>query len=73
MDQECKVRDRRRSDTDQVLTINHDDAEWSVVSFMTPSAPYENFFFEFWSGMVARVTLKGIDGETTRSGACGLI
>ena len=43
IDQERKLGDRRRSDTVVVLTINHADLRLSVVSFMTPSAPYEQY------------------------------
>ena len=74
-DQERKLGDRRRSDTVVVLTINHADQRLGVVSFMTPSAPYEKSKFLGSGGsMVARLKLKGIDGRAPpRSGACGSI
>ena len=64
IDEERKLGDRRRSDTVVVLTINHADWRWRVVSSMTPSAPYDisKFWGSGWS-MVARLKLKGIDGR----------
>ena len=41
---------------------NHADWRLEVVSFMTPSAPYEKCFFVSGRSMVARVKLEGIDG-----------
>ena len=48
-----------------VLTVNHANQRFGVVSFMTPSAPFEKskFLGSGWS-MVARLKLKGIDGRT---------
>ena len=64
IDQERKLGDRRRSDTVVVLTINHADKRLGIVSFMTPSAPYEKSKFLGTGGsMVARLKLKGIDGR----------
>ena len=64
IDQERKLGDRRRSDTVVVLTINHADQRLEVVSFMTPSAPYEESkFLGSGRSMVTRLKLKGIDGR----------
>ena len=59
-----KLGDRRRSDTVVVLTMNHADKKLGVVSFVTPSAPYEKSkFLGSGRSMVARLKLKGIDGR----------
>ena len=63
IDQERKLGDRRRSEA-VVLTITHADQRLGVVSFMTPSAPYEKSKFLGSGGsVVARRILEGIDGR----------
>ena len=45
--------------------MNHANKRVGVVSFMTPSAPFEKSkFLGSGESMVARLKLKGIDGRT---------
>ncbi len=62
--QERKLRDRKRSDTVVVSTINYANSGWAIVAFSTSSALYEKSKSLGSGGsMVARLKLKGIDGR----------
>ncbi|GKD38928.1 hypothetical protein Tco_1259135 [Tanacetum coccineum] len=64
INQERKLRARRRSDTVLVSTINDVDQGSADVAYRTPLAPYEKSKFLGSGGsMVARLKLKGIDGR----------
>ncbi|KAK7288817.1 hypothetical protein RIF29_02319 [Crotalaria pallida] len=64
INQERKLRARRRSDTVLVSTINDADQGSADVAFRTPLAPYEKSKSLGSGGsMVARLKLKGIDGR----------
>ena len=61
-----KVKNRSRSDTVLVLTINHADERLEVVIYETPAAPYEKSKSLGAGGdLVARLKLRGIDGRAS--------
>ncbi|THG04532.1 hypothetical protein TEA_028895 [Camellia sinensis var. sinensis] len=64
INQERKLRARRRSDTVLFSTINDADQGSADVTFKTRLAPYDKSKFLGSGGsMVARLKLKGIDGR----------